>query len=120
MRLYLDEMISPAVAAALRDRGHDAVTAGERGALGASDAAQLARAIQEERAIVSYNIPDFAVLARAAASAGRDHWGIILVSARTFPPAGLGDLIRALDALLTDREAPDALKNQTLFLQRRP
>ena len=45
MKLYLDEMISPAVARALRDLGYDAVAAAERDALGASDAAQLARAI---------------------------------------------------------------------------
>ena len=99
------KMLAPTLAEALRQRGHDVVAAGERDALGASDAAQLARAIDEERAIVTYNIAEFVALARAAASAGRDHWGIILISSRTFPSSSLRDLIRSLDALLTDHEA---------------
>ena len=45
MRLYLDEMISPAVTDALRAVGLDAVAAVERDARGLSDVAQLARAI---------------------------------------------------------------------------
>ncbi|MBI4513698.1 MAG: DUF5615 family PIN-like protein [Gemmatimonadetes bacterium] len=36
MRLYLDEMISPKIAAALREQGHDVVAAAERGGLGAT------------------------------------------------------------------------------------
>lgn len=119
MRLYLDEMIAPAVAVALRERKHDAVASVERDALGASDAGQLARAIHERRALVTYNIGDFVVLARAAGSARRDHWGIILVNSRRLPPNDIGGLIRALDALANEHRAPDALQNQVLFLERR-
>jgi predicted nuclease of predicted toxin-antitoxin system len=95
VKLYLDEMIAPSVARALRDRGHDVVAAVERGALGASDAAQLARAIQEERALATYNVSDFVALASAAASAGRDHWGIVLISQRSLPPATIAKVRRS-------------------------
>jgi predicted nuclease of predicted toxin-antitoxin system len=117
LKLYLDEMISPAVARALRDRGYDVVAAVERDALGASDAAQLARAISEDRALVTYNARDYVPLAKAAASAGRELCGIILVSYRTLPPSDLGGLVRALAALLDERPETDALANQTVFLR---
>ena len=117
MKLYLDEMISPAVARALRDRGYDVVAAVERDALGASDAAQLARSINEDRAMVTYNARDFVPLAKAAASAGREHCGIILISYRSLPPSDVGELVRALAALLDERPETDALANGTVFLR---
>jgi predicted nuclease of predicted toxin-antitoxin system len=117
VRLYLDEMISPGVAGVLRDRGHDVVAAAECGALGASDAGQLARAIHERRALVTYDIADFVILARAAATAGRDHWGLLLINHRHLPPSDLGGLIGALAFLLEQRPDPDGLKNQVVFLR---
>lgn len=45
----------------------------ERGTLGGSDARQLAEAIQERRALVTFDIRDFPVLANAAAVAGTEH-----------------------------------------------
>ncbi len=117
MKLYLDEMVSPTVARALRDRGYDVIAAAERNALGASDAAQLARAISEERALVTYNVRDFVPLAKAAASAGREHCGIILISYRSLPPSDVGGLVRALAALLDERPGADELVDQTLFLR---
>ena len=117
MKLYLDEMISPTVAKALRDRGYDVVAAVERDALGASDVAQLARAISEDRALVTYNVRDFGPLAKAAATAGREHSGILLISYRRLPPSDVGGLICALAALLDHRPGPVELANQTLFLQ---
>ena len=113
-------MISPAVAGALREGSGDAVAAVERNALGLSDAAQLARAIHERRAIVTYNIGDFVVLAKAAASRHQEHWGIVLVSPQTIPPSDIGGLTRALQALLVEHPALDALKNQTVFLAGSP
>jgi predicted nuclease of predicted toxin-antitoxin system len=116
VKLYLDEMIAPAVARELQRRGHDALAAVERDALGASDTAQLARAINEQRALATYNISDFVLLARAAAAAGRAHWGIVPISARTLPPSDIGGLVRAFEALLAKRHSPDALKDLTVFL----
>lgn len=117
MKLYLDEMISPAVARGLRNRGHDVVATAERGAPGASDAAQLAFAIRERRALVTYNIGDFITLSKAAAYSGCDHWGIILISDRSVPGSRVGQLVRSLDLLLRDETDEDALKNRTIFLR---
>lgn len=110
-------MISPTVAKTLRERGYDVVAAVERDALGASDAAQLARAISEDRALVTYNVRDFGPLAKAAATAGREHAGIVLVSYRRLPPSDVGGLVRALAALLDERSGPVDLASQTLFLR---
>jgi hypothetical protein len=118
VRLYLDEMISPDVASGLRAQGHDVVAGVERDALGVSDPAQFARAIHERRALVTYNVRDFAILARAATTAGRDSWGLVLVHDRHIPPSDMGGLIGTLAALLTSRPASDALKNQVVFLRR--
>jgi len=118
VRLYLDEMISPDGASALRERGLDAVTAVECNALGAPDPAQFARAIHDRRALVTYNVRDFVILARAATTAGRDHWGLVLINDRHLPPSDIGGMIGALTMLATRRPDPDALKNQVVFLRR--
>lgn len=117
MKLYLDEMISPAVAGALRERGHDAVAAVERAALGAPDPRQLALAIHERRAFVTFNVRDFVVLAKGAWAAGRDHSGIVLVSDRRFSTAAIGNLVRALEALMEENPEPDDLQGRTVFLR---
>jgi hypothetical protein len=65
---------------------------------------------------VTYNIRDYVVLAQAAAAAGREHWGIVLISARTIPASDIGGLVRALQAVLAERPAADALKKQTISL----
>ena len=116
MKLYLDEMISPAVAVGLRQHGHDVAAAVERDALGASDPHQLAVVIRERRALVTYDAQDFAVVAKAMPAAGRDHWGIVLVSSLRIPPSEIGGLVQALDGLLGDNLDEDAFKNRTLFL----
>ena len=116
MRLYLDEMISPRVAEGLRRRGYDVVAAAERETLGRSDARQLAEAIQERRALVTFDIRDFSVLAKAAAVAGTEHWGIVFVSPARFSRSSIGGLVSALDLLLSRNPDPEAMKNQATFL----
>jgi predicted nuclease of predicted toxin-antitoxin system len=118
VKVYLDEMISPSVARALREQGYDVVAAVERNALGASDPAQLARAIHERRALATYNVGDFVTLARAAARAGRDHWGVVLINDRHLPPSDIGGLIDALAPLMVQHPGPDALRNRIVVLRR--
>ena len=80
MKVYLDEGLSPAIAALLRKRGVDATTAYEVGNIQQSDRAQLAYAAREGRAIVTANVVDFIELAHEAVATNTEHPGIILVS----------------------------------------
>lgn len=109
MKLLLDEMWTPAIAAALRDRGHEVVAVAERHDLrGLADAAIFDAAVAEGRVIVTENVVDYRPLAADAMRAGRPHPALILTSNRAYPRASrrtAGRLVRALDALLATRGA---------------
>jgi hypothetical protein len=111
-------MVSPRVAEGLRRKGHDVATAAERGALGSSDARQLAIAIEESRALVTFDIRDFSVLAKAVAVAGTEHWGIVLVPPARFSRSSIGELVEALDRFLSRNAHLDVIKNRAVFLGR--
>jgi hypothetical protein len=121
LRLLLDEMYSPAIAAELRARGHDVVSVHDPGhglVAGASDADVLAAAQREERALVTENVRDYRPLEIGVLADGSHHAGLVYTSNRQFPrgdPATLGQFVRALDALL--REGPD-LRDRSIFLTR--
>lgn len=118
MRLYLDEMVSPRVAEALRDRGHDVVAAAEQDCLGRSDAHQFAQAIEGHRALVTFDVRDFSVLAKAAAVAGEPHYGVVFLASARFAPSMIGDLVNALEHFLGRNTGEDALYNRAVFLER--
>ena len=109
MKLLLDEMWSPAIAAALRERGHDAIAVAERSDLrGQPDEVIFAEALADARAIVTENVVDYRPLAFAALRAGRASLTLIFTSNRAYPRAitrrTAGRLVIALDALLTTRD----------------
>lgn len=116
MRLLLNEQINPRVATELRRKGHDVVSASELGTRGASDSEQLAAALAAHRALVTYNIADFQALLMEWAHKALPHWGIIFVSEKTISQRSIGPLVRALQRLLTDFPAKDALQNQAVHL----
>ena len=105
MKLLLDEMWPPAVAEALRQRGHDVVAVVARRDLrSATDETVVEAARAEGRAIVTEDVKGFRTLATAAIHAGRDFPPLILTSNRRWPranPGVMGRLVEALDALLT-------------------
>ncbi len=107
MKLLLDEMWSPSIAAALRERGHDAIAVAERSDLrGQPDEVIFAEALADARAVVTENVVDYRPLASAALRAGRASPALIYTSNRTYPRASrrtAGRLVIALDALLTTR-----------------
>ena len=107
MRLLLDEMLPPAVAEALRGRGHDVSAVAERRELrGRSDRAIFEQALAEERAIVTQNVADFRRLATEARRAGREAPVLLLTSSRAWPRGSahrIGRLVQVLDALLSER-----------------
>jgi len=106
VRLLLDEMHAPRVAARLRDRGHDAVAVKECAELvGMSDEDLLRVAAADERAVVTENVKDFAPLHQLIAAAGQRHSGLIFTHPRRFPrsaPDHVRVLADALGAFLVE------------------
>ena len=78
LRLYLDRHIMARLAADLRGRGYEVVRTEEAGQDTATDEQQLAFATAEARAILTFNIRDFAPLHEQLQAAGRTHGGIIV------------------------------------------
>lgn len=103
-RLVLDEMFSPAIAAALRDLGQDVIAVAERGELRAmSDNDVFAWAISQRRWLLTENVKDFRpILLRAlqAGTASTASTGILYTSSRAFPRSrkNPGPLIQAIHA----------------------
>ncbi len=118
MRLLLDEMYPAVLAERLRDRGHDVVSVHEVGFAwleGAPDADVLAAALDDHRAVVTENVPDFRRLQHAALASGEPYPVVVFTTNRQFPRgdrATIGRLVVALDALL--HSGADAT---TVFLQ---
>lgn len=112
MNLLLDEMWPPAIAEALRNRGHEVVAVAERRDLrGMSDTAIFDAAQAEGWVIVTENVVDYRPLAAAAMRAGRDSPALIYTSNRAYPRANrrtAGRLVAALDALLSTRGAVES------------
>jgi predicted nuclease of predicted toxin-antitoxin system len=77
--LLADENIHPRVVSALRGQGKDVVTAIELGLGGNPDTAVLARAVEDDRVIITHD-SDFGLL---ALNAGTAFVGLILPSAWT-------------------------------------
>ena len=85
--LLLDEMFSGIIAEQLRAKGHDVLAAVADPALvGLADDQILAHAAAARRTLVTANIKDFIPLDARYRAASQTHAGLILVSAKTFPP----------------------------------
>ena len=80
IRLYTDEMITPRLAPALRQRGYDAESWEEAGRSRQriSDSDQLDYAARQGRAILSFNSEDFIELDLLYKDAHRQHAGILV------------------------------------------
>ncbi|MBL8203016.1 MAG: DUF5615 family PIN-like protein [Blastocatellia bacterium] len=109
-RLHLNENLSPRLAEQLRKHGFDVTTSHEMDMLAEPDDVQLAFATAEQRAIVSFNVRDFAPLHDEYQAAGREHWGMIF---STQEPLNI--LFQRLLRLLNAVSAED-LKNQIRWL----
>ena len=78
VRLYLDRHVMGRLAVDLRGKGLDVLTTEEAGKDTAPDEEQLDFATTEHRAILTFNIRDFAPLHEQWRVAGRTHAGIIV------------------------------------------
>src|SRR5947209_7747019 len=105
IKLFLDEDVHPDLADAVRGKGFDCQSALEAGRLGRTDEEQLEYAAAEGRCILSFNIADFAVLAKDWAKAGRPHAGILVTS--QVSRKALGQLLARLVDLLNDTTADE-------------
>jgi Domain of unknown function (DUF5615) len=118
VRLQLDEMLSPVIAARLRERGHDvqAVKGSPHEALSDSDVMDLARS--ERRAVFTNNLGDFRRLHHDAISPGGDgHFGMVFMSGsyrRT--KADTGRIVKALDDKLREFPGERDLANGETWL----
>lgn len=119
MRLLLDAHVDPAVAVAMRERGHDVVSVLERGpeVYQAADDELLLLGAAEGRALVTRNIRDFVLLHARWAGREQSHAGIILVHARTIAEGDRGGEIRALDRLLRDHSGSTDLSDSLGWLE---
>jgi hypothetical protein len=110
LRIFFDEDVHAALAAALRKRGYDAVLALEEKRLGMSDESQLNFATEENRCLVTFNVGDFVRLHNRWMDEGREHAGIIV--SKQLP---VGEMLRRLLALL-QKESGDSMRGQVRFL----
>ena len=119
MKLLLDEHYSPTIAAELRKRSHDVVSAAERDDLrGLGDRELLNLASAEGRALMTENVADFMPLARETAAEGTRHSGVVFTSPRSLPrgPRMIGLYVKRLGSFLSGHAADDALADQVHWL----
>ena len=110
MRLFLDECLSPRIAANLNAEGlHIAEHPRDFGILGAPDHLVLARCIERDLVLVTQNARDF----RALVDTSDIHPGLIILPAVDL--AGSEMLLRAaMDFLSGDPDPMDAMVNHVL------
>jgi len=75
LKLYLDEHISPRLAAQLNKYGFDVTATVGVGMEKSADDEQLAYAVANQRAIVTFNHRDFVMLHAQYLEEGYEHWG---------------------------------------------
>jgi predicted nuclease of predicted toxin-antitoxin system len=78
LRLYLDRHIKKQLAVDLRQRGYDVLTTEDAGMDTAADEDQLAFAAKQDRAILTFNISDFAPLHEKWLADAKPHTGIVV------------------------------------------
>lgn len=109
VRLLLDEMFAPAIAAELRALGHDVIAVADRPDLRSkSDEEVFAWASTERRWLLTENVKDFRPIMLRALQAGPPGCGLLFTSNRAFPRSrkNPGPLIGALHAWLTEGSPP--------------
>ena len=84
MRFFVDENLSPTLAAVCRDAGYDATSVRDRGMLNATDREVSTLCFEEERILVTNNAVDFLALAEH----DRLHPGLVFI------PLGSGEEMR--------------------------
>ena len=99
VRLYLDRHIKKQLAVDLTAQGYDVLRTEDVKMDTALDSEQLEFATKENRAILTFNIRDFATLHEQWSAAGQSHCGIIVSQQLTSKQYGLllGRMLRLLN-----------------------
>ena len=108
--LFIDEDVHEGLAAALRRQSIDAVNAHECGRKEGKDVEQLVFSVSQRRALMTFNVTDFEVLADQYFWQGKQHFGIIVSPQRT-----LRETLRRL-LTLTNKFIRESLVNQLIYL----
>lgn len=118
MKLLLDEHYANEIAARLRIAGHDVDTVSERGMKGLDDETLLASCAAESRVLMTNNVRDLTLLARAWAATGRDHAGLVFTSDASLPrhKGAIGQAVDALSALLAAHPAERPMANEVRWI----
>jgi hypothetical protein len=118
LRLFLDAHISARrIAGPLRDRGHDVRAVDEERELdGLGDEQLLALAAGETRAMITFDVKDFTVIARRWAEASRPHAGLGIVVG--VDHGEFGRILEILTRALTARPKQEDWTDLTLFVSR--
>ncbi len=113
VRLYMDEDAGEhAVVQGLRARGIDVLTTIEADRCGTTDGEQLAFAVEQGRAIYTFNVGDFARLHRERLQQGVGHSGIIVLPDQRH---SVGEKIRRLAAFVS-RVTAEEMINRMEYL----
>lgn len=123
MRLCLDEHYATQLAIALRELGHAVAAVNERPELRGLGDRELLAVMQAERcALLTENASDFMPIVHDLAARSENHWGVVFSSPASMPRGAgtIGVFVVALDRLLTERPAEDALLNQIWWLHSLP
>ncbi len=111
MRLYFDEDASVDSAVNLASRGFDVLTVRDAGRLHLADEAQLAFAVQEQRAMVTHNRTDFELLHEQYLAAQQPHFGVIIAKRRPHDAIVVRKLLSLLDSL-----SGEEMRNQLRYI----
>jgi predicted nuclease of predicted toxin-antitoxin system len=119
VKLALDHHYSSRIAVSLRELGHDAIAVSERGWEAETDEDVLALCLEEQRALLTNNVADFAVIVDRWALEGRSHAGLVFTSDKSMPRSSdwIGQYVLALDDLLQSLPGEDAPNGQVWWLR---